>query len=345
MTFFKTLDYSYIKHGGVRFDILKFVLAMLIVAMHSSIFPRWLLPLSRLAVPLFFMMTSYFLHLKLKDVIDSNERKQVLVKYVKRNLQLYLFWSIALLPSVVLLHIYWFQHGAVDAIVNILKSVFITGFFPASWFVLSSVYAVVIVFVLSKWLRNRWIFIIALLVYIIALLDSNYGGVLSEEARDQLNLWDIRHSLNLPAAMVWVVIGKILAEKPVFVPTKLLYPMLVIAVGFYYLEFILIEHNGWSVHTDCFLMSIPLCILIFIAIGQSADVTCKHAIWLRKSSIIIFCVHQTIIRLLGLVSSYFLLGLSKLVIFSITLLVSISIAFLVLYLSEKKGIKLLRYAY
>lgn len=345
MSFFNTLEYSYIKHGGVRFDILKFVLAMLIVAMHSSIFPRWLLPLPRLAVPLFFMMTSYFFHLKLKDVIDNEERKQVLAKYVKRNLQLYLFWSIALLPSVVLLHFYWFQHGAFNAIINILKSLFITGFFPASWFVLSSVYAVVIVFFLSKWLKNGWIFFIALLVYIVALLDSNYGGLLSEEARNQLNLWGVRHSLNLPSALIWVVIGKIIAEKPVSFPTRLLYPMLVIAVGFYCLEFVLIEHNGWSVHTDCFLMSIPLCTLIFIAIGQSADVYYKNAIWLRKSSIIIYCVHQTIIRLLGFISSYYLLGLSELAVFTITLFVSIGIAVLILYFSEKKGVKLLRYAY
>ena len=346
MTFFKTLEYSYIRQGGVRFDILKFVLAMLIVAMHSSIFPRWLLPLPRLAVPLFFMMTSYFFHLKLKDVIDNNERKQVLAKYVKRNIQLYLFWCVVFLPCVLLLHYYWFEDGVVAVIFNILKSFFITGFFaPASWFILSSIYAVAIVFVLSKWCKNGWIFFIALLVYIVALLDSNYGGLLSEEARNQLNIIDIRWSLNLPAAMVWVVIGKMLAEKPVIFSTKLLYLLLIIAAVLYCLEFVMIEHYGWSIHTDCFLMSIPLCTLIFIAMGQSDDVKCKYALWLRKSSIIIYCVHQTTISMLRTVSFYYCLGLSELSIFIITLFISISTAAAILYFSEKKGIKLLRYAY
>lgn len=74
----KELNYSYIQHGGKRIDILKFVLAMFIVAMHSGVFPRWLLSIPRLAVPLFFTMTSYFFHLKLKQTVDKDVRKQIL---------------------------------------------------------------------------------------------------------------------------------------------------------------------------------------------------------------------------------------------------------------------------
>ena len=333
------------KSGGVKFDILKFVLAMFIVAMHSGLFPRWLLPVSRLAVPLFFMMTSYFFHLKLKEAVDKNARRQVLVKYVKRNIQLYLFWSVLLLPCVALCNYYWFQNSLVYGLINVLKSFFVTGFFPASWFVLASVYAVVMVFVLSKRLKNGWIFVIALLAYSLALFDSNYGGLLSEETRNRLNVLDIRHSLNLPAAMVWIIIGKILAEKPIVLSTNYLYPLIVLAAILYFTEFFIIEHFGWSIHTDCFLMSIPLCILIFVAIGQSTDIKCKHALWLLKSSIIIYCVHQTFIRMLGFVSSYFGLALPKLVIYMTTLIVCIGTASLILYLSEKREIKVLRYAY
>jgi hypothetical protein len=317
---------------------------MFIVVMHSGLFPQWLLPLPRLAVPLFFIMTSYFFHLKLKSVTGDKERKDTLIKYVRRNAQLYLFWSIVLLPTVIVLHQSWFRGGFVNAIIQIIKGVFITGFFPASWFIIASVYSVVIVFVLSKWLNNVWLFIIALLVYTLALFDSNYGGMLNEKTNTILNAADIRWSLNLPAALIWVVIGKFLADKPVILSKKVLYPLLAVAIVLYMVEAFFVNRYHFSVHNDCFLTSIVLCTLIFIAIGQSSDIQCKHALWLRKSSIIVYCVHLTIIRLLKLASLY-VFWLPNWAIYTITLIVSLCIAYFIIYFCETKKIKILRKAY
>ena len=189
------MNHNYIQQGGARFDILKFVLAMFIVAMHSGLFPRWLLPVSRLAVPLFFIMTSYFFHFKLSQTTSNADRKSRLWKFVKRNLQLYLFWSLALLPFIVVIHFNWFRHGILFAIVSVLKSVFITGFFGASWFILASVFSVLIVFFLSKYLKNGWLILMALFVYVLALLDSNYGGLLSPNTYEGLSSFGIRWSL------------------------------------------------------------------------------------------------------------------------------------------------------
>lgn len=154
MKIINTLDNSYISQGGARFDILKFVLAFLIVVMHSSVFPRWMLPLPRLAVPLFFMMTSYLFFVKLKNISDEVFRKQAIVKYIKRNTYLYLFWCIVFLPCMIVLqYMSWSAGGVLGVIKYNLKAFFISGFFPASWFILATVYAVTIVFFLSKWLR------------------------------------------------------------------------------------------------------------------------------------------------------------------------------------------------
>jgi hypothetical protein len=338
------MNHSYISQGGDRFDVLKFVLALLIVAMHSGIFPRWLLPVSRLAVPLFFIMTSYFFHLRLIDVVDKKERTKVLLKYVRRNVQLYLFWSIVLFPSVILFHLSWFKFGFVYAVFKVLRNFLITGFFPASWFILATVYAVLIVFVLSKWMKNGWIFFIALALYSFALLDSNYGGILSQSVRDSLNIFNIRQSLNLPAALIWVIIGKILAERPINISQSITWLLLSVASVAYYGEFFMVEYFGWSIHTDCFVMSIPLCTLIFIVIGQSVDIKCKHALKLRKSSIIIYCLHKTIISVLEIVSSHSF-EMTRLVIFVITLICSVCLAFVIIYLREQKDVKCLKYSY
>ena len=341
----KTLDYSFIQRGGSRFDLLKFVLAMFIVAMHSRLFPTWLLPLPRLAVPLFFIMTSYFFHVKLNEASSSGERQTRLLKYVKRNLQLYLFWSIALLPIIVVLHVDWFRHGVSYAVLCILKSVFVTGFFGASWFILGSVYAVLIVYFLSRWLNNGWLLLIALIVYILALLDTNYGGLLSPVAQERLSSLNIRWSLNLPAALVWVVIGKMLADRPLFIKFDYLYLLIALTAIAYYGEYLLVNSQGWSIHNDCYVMSMPLCTLIFVAMGQSKDLKCKCSLWMRKTSIIVYCLHLSFIRLLQLVCAHSNLNLPNVAIYAITLILSLSIASGIIYLSEKKSIKLLKRAY
>ena len=340
-----TVNYCYIQNGGSRFDILKFGLALIIVTVHSGVLPRWTFPITRLAVPLFFIMTSYFFFLKVSNAPDKDTRNRALKKYVKRNAQLYLFWSIVLLPCVFVLHLSWFREGPLNAFLNILKSFFITEFFPASWFILAAIYTMIIVYVLSKWLNNSWLLIIALILYPIALLDSNYGGLMNEELQQLLNAPGIRYSLNIPAAMIWIVIGKMLAEKPVFISPYLLYPLLAIMMIVYYIEFFLIEHYGLCVHSDCYLMSIPISALLFMAIGQRHDIHCPQALWLRKSSIIIYCLHLTLIQLFSSISIYYGIERPKWATFIVTTIICIAVAYLIIYLNEKKNVKWLSYAY
>lgn len=53
------------KKNDSRYDVLKLVLSLFVVAIHSDLFPPLLYPWLRVAVPLFFMMSSYFLFDKL----------------------------------------------------------------------------------------------------------------------------------------------------------------------------------------------------------------------------------------------------------------------------------------
>lgn len=332
--------------GGARFDYLKFVLAILIMVMHSGAVPRSLLPITRLCVPLFFIMTSYFFHGKLKEYADPEERRNRLFRFVKREVSLYTFWSIILTPIVFYYNIEWFRYGVIHAVTSILKSILVTGYFPASWFIVASVYAMIIVFILSKRLNNGWLFFIAMFLYSIALLDSNYGGLLSPDVRVKLSCLGIPWSRNIPAAMIWIVIGKILAEKnlPSKISTRFIFLLIVCSFALYYSEFLLIEHNGWSIHTDCYLTSLILCTFIFVAIMKGNDVKCNNALWFRKSSIIIYCFHRTFIVLLTAISCRFF-PLPKIWIFFVTLIVSLCVAAIVIWLYEKRGVKILKYSF
>ena len=90
---------SAVKHDS-KYDIVKFILSLLVLAIHSTLYPMVLYPWLRIAVPLFFMMSSYFLFSKLREASKDNHRA-ILRKFVVRNLQLYLCWFIILLPITV----------------------------------------------------------------------------------------------------------------------------------------------------------------------------------------------------------------------------------------------------
>ena len=78
-------------------DILKFVLSILIMVIHTGIDKTIISPLLRIAVPLFFIISSFFFFSKINS-ISEKEKPAALLRFVKRNLGLYLFWAIIQLP-------------------------------------------------------------------------------------------------------------------------------------------------------------------------------------------------------------------------------------------------------
>lgn len=93
-------------------DLTKLVLSIMIVAIHTSLFPNILYPWLRLAVPLFFIISSFLLFSKVNNV--SLTEKDIVVKnYIIRQLKLYLFWFIILLPLTVIIRKEWIIGGGV----------------------------------------------------------------------------------------------------------------------------------------------------------------------------------------------------------------------------------------
>lgn len=125
-------------------DILKIVLAFLVVALH--IFPVSKLEgiaglisyeiasgITRIAVPTFFLISGYFLRNKLED-------KTYLFKYAKRILLLYLVWQLIYVPDLIRFYnLGWFSHFEL-----VLKLIY--GYWHL-WYLLASVIAVALLYV------------------------------------------------------------------------------------------------------------------------------------------------------------------------------------------------------
>lgn len=159
--------------NGNKFDILKFVLAILIVGIHSSKVGMAFRPVLRLAVPLFFIISSYLFFWKQSTLNSSRERFKGLKKYIKRILSLYFFWFILLLPFTI-----YYREWNIDfdpeKLLTIARSFFFGSTFVASWFLMASLIGVVVVWLLSAMkVKSVWIIGTGAVIYALCCLPKD----------------------------------------------------------------------------------------------------------------------------------------------------------------------------
>ena len=162
-------------------DALKFVMSIVVVAIHSGLGGDWHLspiyPFARLAVPVFFMLSSYFFFSRY--LLEDEEGKKLrLRKFLIRNAQLYAFWCFVLfIPTGVVRG--WFSKDVLSGVADIFHGLLFGSTFISSWFISSTVIAVLIVVKCSKWLSDKTILFLAICCYLIACLSSNYAALFS----------------------------------------------------------------------------------------------------------------------------------------------------------------------
>ena len=72
-------------------DLTKFILSIMIVAIHTQLLLSILYPWLRLAVPLFFTISSFLLFKKIN--INPKEESEIIKNFCRRQIKLYLFWE------------------------------------------------------------------------------------------------------------------------------------------------------------------------------------------------------------------------------------------------------------
>ena len=256
----------YCSIDGKRFDALKIVLAVFIVVIHTTPVNFILRPIFRLAVPLFFIMTSYFFFLKQKQLNSNEEKKTGLLKFVKRYLILYLFWFIVLLPITVIVRKWYIIDNG--TFIRVLQCFLFGSTFRASWFLMASLLSVIFVWCVSKKISNSCLIGLGLFFYIFCCLFSNYYDMISNDVLIDIYKKYVlvfkRPYNSFPVAMLFVVVGKLFAENSVIVSNKKILLFLLASILALYAEFYLVQNYSHVTNDDCFFSLIPFSILLFI---------------------------------------------------------------------------------
>lgn len=311
--------------NDAKYDILKIILAIMVVAMHSEIYPMILYPWLRIAVPLFFMMTSYFTFQKMQNA-PLEMQKQIMRRFILRNVRLYVFWFVVFMPIILPFRIAnYFSSGIITGICRFLQDLLFGETFAASWYITASVIGMVIIWWLSVKVHKLAALVIAVVAFGVVTLWSSYQPILSEHpAVVQFMQWYIRHFGNpvfsFPVSLVWLLIGKGFAEKRnKTLPAWLLWIALIFSAAGLYLEWKAVQNLTGIYWSDSLFMLIPLCAALFSLVQRIPPIRNIHTKHLRRASTVMYVSHFTMIPLIRYFGRRFLQIDADFFVFAVTI--------------------------
>ena len=341
--------YCGIKQSNSLIDVVKFLLAIAVVALHCHVDLAALNVIYRLAVPLFFMFSAYFLFGKLCLANDNNESRKIIKAFIVRNLKLYGFWLAIQLPFLISHQSIPYSANFAVGLLKFLRALLFGSTFTGSWYFSALVIGSVLLYFASKFLNEKLILAVSIFAYCACLLFSTYHGVIRNSyaigwiytAYSMLFL-SLVHGF--PVGLIWLSLGKSRVGKS----CNRKWMALLSAVSFIGLvvEKFIVERFGWVLVTDCYIMLVPATFGIF-QLCRSANWSWKHSVKLRNLSTILYVTHGLAITTLRPLSVQIAkLGMNESVVcFVLVLFICIVIGSIILLLERVKLFRWLRYAH
>lgn len=175
---------------------------------------------ARIAVPFFFISSSYFLFKKIKQ--NPENRKEIIKKYCLRIFMLFLFWFIVQTPIMIDKYIIQSQYQIGEAILFLLFKILLLGGFDGAWYLVALIFSVLIANAMAKYsIKTNLIF--AVILYTLCCLFSTYFNIFNflPDVGILINIKEILKFLTANFAVyftfcngfIFVLIGRIFAEK------------------------------------------------------------------------------------------------------------------------------------
>ena len=166
-------------------DIAKFVMAILVVAIHVRPFTGQTAfvyddIIARIADPLFFQITAFLFFEKIFAQISGDLRQGMswcmLGHYMKRILALYTAWFVIYAP--VVLPRTWQECGNIRGmLLALLKKNWLSGYYGAMWFMTALLLAMPLVFILTKYLGSRLCLLLSAPWFLLTVARMEYCSI------------------------------------------------------------------------------------------------------------------------------------------------------------------------
>ncbi|MDO4511356.1 MAG: acyltransferase family protein [Bacteroidales bacterium] len=320
-------------------DILKFVLAIMVMDIHlgaSTALPEVVQkgviePLHYMRVPVFFLISSFFLF---KKVHEGPNPLTGLKRFLKRILTLYTFWVVVWMPYIIVKKPY-FSSGWEGPLLY-LRDFFLGEVFGNSWFLGALITGSIIIFLLSRVVSDRiwWILPVGIFAYgrLIPMLPDEWAVG---------NVWWLEFTgksmyLSFPYNLMWITLGYYLAkpsmrdrmEKYTTRWRWLVFPAIILCI------------NPMSVTS---LVTIPVATVSCFAAFYTwrPGISRESSTWLRRACTLFYVQHGTLEKVFR-VHLHWEHGP---VLFAAVFAICLTWTSLILYLAKKPRFTWLRWAY
>lgn len=324
------------------FDILKIFMATMIVAIHTKAFydvdiiRRLTQPFLDSAVPVFFILSSFFLFRKM----DSKGYSwPIYGSFLKRIIILYAFWFIVTLPLTLYGKWYYFDYNFPKVCWYVLRDFFFSYTFSGSWFLTALMVGTFLVFLLKKYLKAP-----GSILTIIALLFFTYVKMVSycPEWMQKPYLFiqtNIRDVVELTpiTGFIWCLVGCVFAEGDLLkrITIRLRESGIVIVFMVMYLLTVFLP-SLWAFAALPFLV-LSIILLAYTLPFRPSDVYLK----LRNISILIYLIHFPLLNISVLLPA----NCPHIVYYVIVLIGALLIALIILKLETIKIFNFLKYSH
>ena len=317
-----------LRNNTTSIDITKFIMAILVVAIHTEpfSFSFWLDKgfgiITRFCVPFFFVASSYFFFLK-----DGNP-----IKYLKRLFMLYFFWSCIYLP---------FDIPSLKemSIPQILVKYLWTGNGHALWYLCGSMVGFCIVYILHKKFTPKVILIIAIVFLLIGCMKSTYASMLESFLKININdFWGSRNGLFY--GFPYYALGLYVAKNRISVNEVKAKNIIGFVLSFVLLCFesiiLVLKFNATA--TILWISVLPLTYNFFMIVKNlKISITDNLSYFIRKISTLMYVNHC--------IFKYMFSYLEDIYLFFAVTVISFVVSVLIIVLSEKKSFEWLRKIY
>lgn len=153
-------------------DKMRIIAAILVICIHTSPLKQ-MNPMAdliltriiaRIAVPFFFITTSYFLFQ------DGN----IQIYKVKKTIFLLLKWYILAIIVYIPVMLYNHYFTDQDLVLKLIKDIFIDGTFYHLWYFPAMIFGIIIVVILKKYLSMKYLLVVTSLLYLVGLCGDSY---------------------------------------------------------------------------------------------------------------------------------------------------------------------------
>lgn len=344
-------------------DIAKFVMAILVVAIHVRPFTGQTAfvyddIIARIADPLFFQITAFLFFEKIFAQISGDLSQGMswcmLGHYMKRILALYTAWFVIYAP--VVLPRTWQECGNIRGmLLALLKKYWLSGYYGAMWFMTALLLAMPLVFILTKYLGSRLCLLLSAPWFLLTVARMEYCSITDgwqvagyfDSAIYGIFGWygnGLTYGFFFCALGMWIAYKRTLGgqkndSRDFALPSLISFLLLII-------ESYVIRDKGlgqsfgamfFLIPTSYFLLQWLLSVDIFEKMGEQSrkrlDCACAH---MRRLSILIFTIHYGVMEgLQYMVGKYTTYVWNATVLYFVVLVVTIVLAELIL-LAQKK---------